>query len=191
MRSPNQHDEVAERIDRGPGGRRGDPRRGRQLRADHASGEGGGGRSARQPGSDAASRCERPPRTAPSPTCCAASANFTSAESSTRSGCDFDRRARGTAVRTVVHRHPPPTGRCSCGWPCAATCWACSWSPRRWPGPATRSPSGSWPAPTSRTFRDRWRCGAEWEQAGIAADCFDGMPTEADLAAARERLGKL
>jgi Protein of unknown function (DUF2694) len=32
---------------------------------------------------------------------------------------------------------------------------------------------------------------AEWEKAGVAADCFEGMPTEADLTAARERLGKL
>jgi hypothetical protein len=32
---------------------------------------------------------------------------------------------------------------------------------------------------------------AEWEKAGAAADCFDAMPTDAELAAARERLGKL
>jgi hypothetical protein len=32
---------------------------------------------------------------------------------------------------------------------------------------------------------------AEWEKAGVAADCFEGMPTESDLAAARERLGNL
>ena len=31
----------------------------------------------------------------------------------------------------------------------------------------------------------------QWEQAGIAADGFAGIPTEADLATARERLGKL
>jgi hypothetical protein len=31
----------------------------------------------------------------------------------------------------------------------------------------------------------------QWEQAGIATDDFAGIPTEADLAAARERLGKL
>jgi len=31
----------------------------------------------------------------------------------------------------------------------------------------------------------------QWEQAGIAIDDFAGIPTEADLAAARERLGKL
>jgi hypothetical protein len=31
----------------------------------------------------------------------------------------------------------------------------------------------------------------EWERAGVAPDCFEGMPTEADLAAARERLGNL
>ena len=30
-----------------------------------------------------------------------------------------------------------------------------------------------------------------WEQAGIATEDFAGIPTEADLAAARERLGKL
>ena len=33
------------------------------------------------------------------------------------------------------------------------------------------------------------RC--QWEQAGIATEDFAGIPTEADLAAARERLGKL
>jgi hypothetical protein len=31
----------------------------------------------------------------------------------------------------------------------------------------------------------------QWEQAGIATEDFAGIPTEADLAAARERLGKL
>jgi hypothetical protein len=31
----------------------------------------------------------------------------------------------------------------------------------------------------------------QWEQAGIASDSFTGIPTEADLAAARERLEKL
>ena len=30
-----------------------------------------------------------------------------------------------------------------------------------------------------------------WEQAGIATEDFAGIPTEADLSAARERLGKL
>jgi hypothetical protein len=29
---------------------------------------------------------------------------------------------------------------------------------------------------------------AEWERAHVAPECFDGMPTEQDLAAARERL---
>ena len=32
---------------------------------------------------------------------------------------------------------------------------------------------------------------AEWEKTGVAAECFEGMPTEGDLAAARERLGNL
>jgi hypothetical protein len=32
---------------------------------------------------------------------------------------------------------------------------------------------------------------SEWEKAGIAADCFEGMATDAELAAARERLGNL
>ena len=32
---------------------------------------------------------------------------------------------------------------------------------------------------------------AEWEKTGVAAECFEGMPTEADLTAARQRLGKL
>lgn len=32
---------------------------------------------------------------------------------------------------------------------------------------------------------------AQWEQAGLSADCFAGMPTEAELTAARERLGSL
>ena len=31
----------------------------------------------------------------------------------------------------------------------------------------------------------------QWEQAGIAADSFAALPTEEDLAAARQRLGKL
>jgi hypothetical protein len=32
---------------------------------------------------------------------------------------------------------------------------------------------------------------AEWERAHIAPECLEGMPTERDLAAARERLRKL
>lgn len=31
----------------------------------------------------------------------------------------------------------------------------------------------------------------QWEQAGLAPDCFEGMPTEQDLATARERLRTL
>ena len=31
----------------------------------------------------------------------------------------------------------------------------------------------------------------EWERSHLSPECFDGMPTEHDLAAARERLGKL
>jgi hypothetical protein len=31
----------------------------------------------------------------------------------------------------------------------------------------------------------------EWERTDLASDCLEGIPTERDLAAARERLGKL
>jgi Protein of unknown function (DUF2694) len=31
----------------------------------------------------------------------------------------------------------------------------------------------------------------EWERANLAPECLEGMPTQRDLAAARERLGKL
>jgi hypothetical protein len=31
----------------------------------------------------------------------------------------------------------------------------------------------------------------QWEQAGLEPACFEGMPTERDLAAARERLGTM
>jgi hypothetical protein len=31
----------------------------------------------------------------------------------------------------------------------------------------------------------------QWEQAGIESDCFEGMPTDQDLAIARERLRTL
>ena len=40
-------------------------------------------------------------------------------------------------------------------------------------------------------FRGQVAVRRQWERAGIATDDFAGIPTEADLAAARERLGKL